>query len=255
MQKHIFSVTPPKDERLGKIITTSTEASTTNLEVDKNYSQPMLEIVSNEPFWRSRRHRPQCAVLQCYCSCHSTKQISSRFWYIHYSPLADMLKNCDTATCTARRHRLQFRAALSQLGIPWAVILGVDVTLEVGKFTLCPALQLQRVVKYTSPGFEILWKLSEAKLSWDDAGAQFRELYRMDPTFCSQVDPSGRGYLEVGDRLFFSLTLPFPCYYLSNIEVYYRKLWKLWDGSLTAAATLIIYYEYYNSSSRSSTCL
>ncbi|KAE8451015.1 hypothetical protein EG329_005455 [Mollisiaceae sp. DMI_Dod_QoI] len=107
-----------------------------------------------------------------------------------------MLKDCDTATCTARRYCLRFRAALSQLRIPWAVILGVDLTLEVGKFTLCPALQLQRVVKYTSPGFEILWKLSEEELGWDDAGAQFRELYRMDPTFCSQVDPSGRGYLE-----------------------------------------------------------
>jgi hypothetical protein len=113
-----------------------------------------------------------------------------------------MLKNCDTATCTARRHRLQFRAALSQLGIPWAVILGVNLTLEAGKFTLCPALQVQRVVKYTSPGFEILWKLSEEELGWDDAGAQFRELYRTDPTFCSQVDPSGLGYLEVGDRVF-----------------------------------------------------
>jgi hypothetical protein len=84
----------------------------------------------------------------------------------------------------------------------WAVILGVDLTLEVGKFTLWPALQLQRVVKYTSPGFEILWKFSWELLGWDDAAAQFRELYRMDPTFCSQVDPSGRGYLEVGNRLF-----------------------------------------------------
>ncbi|KAF8852013.1 ankyrin [Acephala macrosclerotiorum] len=196
MQKHMLSVSTPKDERLGKNSTSSTEASATNLEVDKNYSQLMLETVSNEPFWRSRRQRLQCAVLECYCSCHLTKQISSRFWYIRYSPLAHMLENCDTATCTARRHRLQFRAALSQLGIPWAVILGVNLTLEVGKFTLGTALQLQRVVKYTSPGFEILWKLSEEELGWDDAGAQFRELYRMDPTFRSQVDPSGRGYLE-----------------------------------------------------------
>lgn len=210
MQKHMLSVSPPKDEKLGKNITSSTEASTTNLEVDKNYSQLMLETVSNEPFWRSRQQRPQCAVLQCHCSCHFTKQISSRFWYIHYSPLADMLKNCDTATCMARRHRLQFRAALSQLGIPWAVILGVDLTLEVGKFTLCPTLQLQRVVKYTSLGFEILWKLSEEELGWDDAGAQFRELYRMDPTFCSQVDPSGHGYLEVGDRLFHFINSSIP---------------------------------------------
>ena len=202
MQKHRLSVSTQKDETLCKNITSSTETSATSLEVDKSDSQLMLETVSNESFWRSRRQPLQCAMLQCHCSCHLTKQISSRFWYIHYSPLAHILRNCDTATCTARRHRLQFRAALSQLGIPWAVILGVNLTLEVGKYTLWPALQLQRVVKYTSPGFEILWKLSEEQLGWDDAEAQFRELYRMDPTFCSQVDPSGRGYLEVGGSLF-----------------------------------------------------
>jgi hypothetical protein len=202
MQKHLLSVNTLKDERLGKNIISSTEASTTNLEVGKNYSQLMLETVSNEPLRRSRRRRRQCAGLQCHCSCHFTKQISSRFWYIHYSPLADMLRKCDTATCTARRHRLHFRAAFSQLGIPWAVTLGVDLTQEVGKFRLDPALQLQRVVKYTSPGFEILWKLSEEELGWDDARTQFTELYRRDPTFCSQVDPSGQGYLEVGGRPF-----------------------------------------------------
>jgi hypothetical protein len=32
----------------------------------------------------------------------------------------------------------------------------VDLTMEIGKFTLRPAVQVQRVVKYTSPGFEIL---------------------------------------------------------------------------------------------------
>jgi hypothetical protein len=202
MQRHLLSASTSKDERLEKNITSSTEASTTNLEVDKTYSQLMLETVSNEPFRRSRRQRPQCAVLQCHCSCHFTKQISSRFWYIDYSPLAGMLRKCDTATCTAHRYHLHFRAAFSQLGIPWAVILGVDLTQEAGKFRLDPALQLQRVVKYTSPGFEILWRLSEDELGWDDARVQFTELYRRDPTFCSQVDPSGQGYLEVGGRPF-----------------------------------------------------
>jgi len=217
MQKHMLSVNIPKDDRLGKNITSSTETSTTNLEVDKNYSQLMLETVSSKPFRRSRRQRLQCTVLQCHCSCHFTKQISSRFWYIHYSPLAHMLKNCDTVTCTDRRHRLQFRAAFSQLGIPWAVILGVDLTQEVGKFTLCTALQLQRVVRYTSPGFEILWKLSEEELGWGDAEAQFRELYRMDPTFCSHVDPSGRGYLEVADSLFLLTGSSIPSIVISLI--------------------------------------
>ena len=124
---------------------------------------------------------------------------------IQYTPLADMLKICDNAACTARRHRVQFRAALSQMGISWAVILGLDLTFEMGKFILRPGLQLERVVKYTSPGFEALWKLSEAKLSWNDAQARFRELHHTDPTFCSQVDPSGHGYLQVSKPLSFRM--------------------------------------------------
>jgi hypothetical protein len=76
-------------------------------------------------------------------------------------------------------------------------MLGLDLTFEVGKFSLCPILKLERIVNYTSPGFITLLKLSEDILSWDEAEAQFRDLYRSDPTFTSQVDPSGHSYLEV----------------------------------------------------------
>ncbi len=121
-----------------------------------------------------------------------------------------MPKICDNAACTARRHRIQFRAALSQMGISWAVILGLDLTFEMGQFILRPGLKLERVVKYTSQGFETLWKLSKGKLSWDDAEARFRELHHTDQTFCSQVDPKGHGYLQVSKPSSFRMSLSLP---------------------------------------------
>jgi hypothetical protein len=178
--------------------------------MDETNSQRMSTMGSKNPLLGSGIQSRQCAVLECHCSCHLTKQVGSRFWFIQYTPLADMLKICENTACTARRHRIQFRIALSQMGISWAVILGLDLTFEMGKFALRPGLQLERVVKYTSPGFETLWKLSKGKLSWDDAQARFRELHRTDGTLCSQVDPEGHGYLQVSKpssfRMFLSLS-------------------------------------------------
>jgi hypothetical protein len=41
------------------------------------------------------------------------------------------------------------------MGISWAVILGLDLTFEMGKFILRPGLQLERVVKYTSQALRL----------------------------------------------------------------------------------------------------
>ncbi len=87
--------------------------------------------------------------------------------------------------------------SLSNLGIPWALNLALDLGLEVGRFSLRPALSVQRVMKYTSPGFLALWKLSKGIINWEEAEGQFRELYRSDPTFPAHTDPGGLGYLQV----------------------------------------------------------
>jgi hypothetical protein len=196
IQKHILS-TSLRNENSSKGSLTPTNSAVPNSQVDEDNINLSMQVALHKPASTLRRQATQCIILHCHCSCHITKQVSSRFWYLQYTPLADMLASCDNARCTARRHRFHFRTALSQLGISWAVMLGVDLTVELGKFSLHPALQLQRVVKFTSPGFVTLWKLSENILGWDDAEAQFRDLYRSDPTFTSQVDPSGQGYLEV----------------------------------------------------------
>jgi hypothetical protein len=197
LQKFRPTITPSKDGNAARSTPCSNELLEIDDQMDVTNSQQISKMNSKNPLWGSGRQYRQCAVLQCHCSCHLTKQVGSRFWFIQYTPLAYMLKICDNAACTARRQRVQLRAAFSQMGISWAVILGLDLTFEMGKFTIRPGLQLERVVKYTSPVFETLWKLSGARLSWEDAQARFRELHHADPTFCRQVDPSGHGYLQV----------------------------------------------------------
>jgi hypothetical protein len=230
MQKHIFSTSPRKEKGSCKGSLTPINPTVSNSEIEEECLDSMMRLDSNEPASPLRRLAPQCSMLHCHCSCHITKQVGGRYWYLEYTPLADISRKCDNIRCTARRHRLEFRAALSKFGISWAVALGLDLTIEFGKFSLLPALELQRVVKYTSPGFVTLWKLSENILSWDDAEAQFRDLYRSDPTFTRQVDPIGLGYLEVS-HLFLHLEyrLPFPWSHLTDIEIGIegRSSWRI----------------------------
>lgn len=153
-----------------------------------------LPPITNIPRYRFAH----CTVRSCHCSCHITRVVGGRFWRLQYAPLANIFNTCDNVRCSAQRYRVGLRVALSRFGVRWAVILGLDMTVEPGKYWLQPVLQVERVVNYTAPGFVILEKLSEQLLEWDKAELQFRELYRSDPTFVNQVDPQGMGYLEVG---------------------------------------------------------
>ncbi|KAJ3517500.1 hypothetical protein NM208_g14693 [Fusarium decemcellulare] len=127
-----------------------------------------------------------CTALQCRCSCHATHLMSGRWWRLQYSPLAEILKSCNDPACTSRRHRLNIRVALSRLGVPWTVAFGLDLNTEPGRYWLQPALQIERVVKHTTPGFVILYKLSKKRLDWEDAQTQFRDFYKSDPGFVHQ---------------------------------------------------------------------
>ena len=212
LQKHLPSMSSKRGEENSSSIPLTNshqsfevekarETIVSTSELDENGLNSITRTVPEEPTSLIRHRTRRCTTLHCHCSCHVTRKVRSRFWYLEYTPLADILRKCDNALCTARRHRLEFRTTLSPFGISWALILGLDLTIEIGKCCLLPALQVQRVVKYTSPGFVTLWKLSENILSWDEAEAQFRGLYQSDPTFTNQVDPSGCSYLEVGHPL------------------------------------------------------
>jgi hypothetical protein len=67
-----------------------------------------------------------------------------------------------------------------------------------GTYTIQPALSLERVVNYTSAGFEILWKCqNNANFSPSQARERFHELYRLDNGLKNHRNPDGKGYVQV----------------------------------------------------------
>lgn len=144
-----------------------------------------------------RRAYSECTVRTCSCSCHRGSGISGRFWALDCIGLLPASLKCDQPLCTASIRGFRLRVALSQLGIPWSVTIGLRTLAGIGSFSIQPALQMERVVKYTSPGFGIIWQWRYRFISTDEACTAFRALAREDPTLHLHVDPSGSSYVEV----------------------------------------------------------
>lgn len=152
----------------------------------------------------SKLKRASCGLQHCHCSCHLTETIVGRYWGIQYTPLSVLFGKCDNKECTSRRPLWKLRFALSKYRIPmskyripWAFIMGIEWVSGNGKYTLRPALSLERVVKYTSPGFEILWKCQNHEISLPEAEESFLKLFKSDPSLKTHVNPGGNGYVRV----------------------------------------------------------
>jgi len=104
---------------------------------------------------------------------------------------------CDNKSCNATEYGGAFSFALSQLGIPWSAIIQFYVLAEPGKFLFRPAFEIERIVRYTSPGFEVLWRCKKNLITVEEARDRLIDLYRSDPTFKNHVNPIGMSYIEV----------------------------------------------------------
>lgn len=139
---------------------------------------------------------PRCDKKKCCCSCHSTKSSKWKGWGICYTPLAAIFRPCDQGNCTARFYHFALRIQLSWLGIPVAVLLSGEFVTGTAGYALRPSLQINKIVKATSPGFEILFMLDEHDLDIEKAKDRFRELFRSDSAVRTHVNPAGRTYLQ-----------------------------------------------------------
>ncbi|KAL4747079.1 hypothetical protein BDW72DRAFT_197078 [Aspergillus terricola var. indicus] len=137
-----------------------------------------------------------CAVRHCYCSCHSIYRSSTRFWAFEYTPLRKFYEKCSNSKCTATCYRWGLQFALSRYGIPFKVNAAVEFITGAGRYSLRPGLSIERVVKYTSPGFEALWRFQCGQLSLSKAQEEFRELKRCDPSLNRHIHPGGRNYVQ-----------------------------------------------------------
>ena len=158
------------------------------------------------------RRRQACASMSCSCACHRVVATSKRFWAIEYTPLAVLLRSCDTGACTATKYGFNFRIALSQLGIKRAVIAQCQILSASEGYSIRSALKTEHVVPYTSPGFEVIWKLQTDQISLEEAQSTLVQLFRSDEeAFREHVNPGGVSYIEVSTRIVHSSCQCFDC--------------------------------------------
>lgn len=145
--------------------------------------------------YQAAGHR--CGRRHCGSLCHLTGNQSGRFWSLEYTPLSILLSRPDNENCESRRLYLSLRRAVSIYGISFALVAGLNITSGPTGVTFGPLLRLERTVKYTSPGFETLFRLEHGDITVDEAHRRFTELSRSDRDFKRHRDPSGKGYLQV----------------------------------------------------------
>ncbi|PGH17530.1 hypothetical protein AJ79_01130 [Helicocarpus griseus UAMH5409] len=92
----------------------------------------------------------------CDCSCHLTQNISGRFWGLQYTPIAVIFRKCNNENCALRRQQWNLRLALSKYGMSWAVPAGLDIFTGTKGYIIRPALSVERIVDYASPGFKVI---------------------------------------------------------------------------------------------------
>lgn len=139
----------------------------------------------------------RCGVRNCFCSCHLVQRTSGRFWGLQYTPVSVLFGNCNDKRCTTKRSQWNFRVALSKYGFPWAVIVGLEVISGTGRYAIQPTLRVSRVVPYTSPGFQIIWRWKTQQTTIAQAKAELSELHVKEPGFHLQVNPNGNDFIDV----------------------------------------------------------
>jgi hypothetical protein len=143
------------------------------------------------------RRQWNCAERHCSCSCHRTAKTTRRFWALEYTPLDAFRQTCDNKSCNVTKYGGTFSFALSQLGIRWSAIIQFHILAAPGKFLFRPAFEVERIVSYTSPGFETLWRCQKDLITVEEALDRLVDLYRSDPSFKNHVNPGGKSYIEV----------------------------------------------------------
>ncbi|KAL0765258.1 hypothetical protein CaCOL14_012007 [Colletotrichum acutatum] len=148
---------------------------------------------------RQLRARPgrNCLLRQCSCVCHRKNRTTRRFWALEYTPWGAFQESCDLETCNMTKYGASVRLAFSQFGIRWAAVLEVYAITSAGRFSFRPNLEMEQIVPYTSPGFEIIWRCQNYRIEFEEASEGLMQLYRADPQgFRHHVNPGGKSYIE-----------------------------------------------------------
>lgn len=96
-----------------------------------------------------------------------------------------------------RKRRFSTSFSLAQLGLLWRLQTSIIISWGSGAYSIAPELQLERLVKFTSPGFEILWSCEQGYIRWSTAEKELEKLFRMGQASPLDTDTRGRIWIEV----------------------------------------------------------
>ncbi|KAH6892387.1 hypothetical protein B0T10DRAFT_537419 [Thelonectria olida] len=144
----------------------------------------------------SKKRAPFRGVRHCDASCHLTTHLSGRFWSLQYTPPAILARKTEGERSECRRIGVNLRLALSRYGIPIAIMAGLEYMVDGRGFALQPALTVQKIVRYTSPGFETIWRLEEGLINFPEARERLLQMYRSDQSLKDHRDPAGNSYIQ-----------------------------------------------------------
>ncbi|KAJ3471747.1 hypothetical protein MRS44_001846 [Fusarium solani] len=136
-----------------------------------------------------------CGARRYDCSCHLTS-VSGRFWFLQYTPLSSFIGKPNDKASGCRCMSLRLRMALSRFGVPYAIVASIGFQVDGPGVELRPALRTERIVNYTSPGFETIWRLENGFISLSDARARFIQLYQSEGPLRDHKDPAGNSYIQ-----------------------------------------------------------
>jgi hypothetical protein len=111
--------------------------------------------------------------------------------------LSTLWNTCNQISCTRRQHHAYVWIGFTRIGVPFAISASLEVLLASVKFSITPSLAIERIVKYTSPGFELLWKCQSGQLQWPEAKENFVDIIRSGKASVNDINPRGQSLLEV----------------------------------------------------------
>jgi hypothetical protein len=145
--------------------------------------------------------RRLCVWRSCRCSCHIVSRAGSRFWLLELPSLATLWNACDHTSCTRRQHHAYTWIGSTRIGVPFAITASLKVLLTSAKVSISPSLTIERIVKYTSPAFE-LWRCQSGRIQWPEARKKFEDIVRSGKASIGDINPGGRTLLEARLTIF-----------------------------------------------------
>jgi hypothetical protein len=148
-----------------------------------------------------------CFLDNCCCSCHQVSSIQGRYWSLKFPAISKFWTPCSTASC-GNAMKASLWISLTKIGCPWAVSATLNVMWNSQHSYISPSLDFQRVVRFTSPGFKVLWELqSHQRDDWATARDDLLALFDSGEASPRDIDPEGKTWLEVSPEILLELNL------------------------------------------------